>query len=313
MTTLNSKQQQSYNKVLQLARFLRKSKHIHSKVTPFHNEVAAFLHHLEDLPGQVALKAKKGMNITIQKRENKKEIARKAAHICNLATAFAISINDRDLKGYTNFTYTDIYTTKDSILRFRIASIITAVKPLLNNENFKGYKIKEEDLTTLSVITKQYTSSMHTARFLNRASEYASRTITATLKKLQANISQMNRLLVLFADEHPSFIQGFRQATATEQKTKNSNAIEGIIKDDSTHQPLQNVTITAEGNNKTAVTNASGFFHCKGIKRGTQTFIITAGVYTPQTITATVIRGKTITLNISLQAKQFSMPASEVA
>jgi len=123
----------------------------------------------------------------------------------------------------------------------------------------------------------------------------------------------MQCLLILFKQTYPGFIEEFRQALTTARKKISHNTLEGTIIGNSTNQPLQNVTITAEGNNKTAITNASGFYHCKGIKRGTQTFVITADGYTPQTITATIIRGKTITLNISLQAKQFSMPASEVA
>ncbi len=313
MTTLNSLQQHSYRNAQQLARFLRKKERIHSHVKPFHNEVTTFLRHLDEVPAQATIKAIRGMSHTDQKRELKKEIAREAAQICILATAYAITKNDKPLRFYIDRSYTDIYTIKDVVFAANLTLIADVITPHLDKKEFKAYGITANDLASVKQKAKQFMQCIGRGKRINFESQQASRNISATLKKIKGNIDQMQRLLILFKEKHPGFIEEFQQAVSTEQKQQKGNAIEGTIIDNNTRRPLENVTITAEGKNKIAITNAAGFYHLKGIKAGTHTIAITAEGYPPQTATVKIIRGKTTTLNILLAAKNIHLPAAEVA
>ncbi len=313
MSTLNSIQYRSYSNAQQLARFLRKSKRIYATVTPFRNEVEALFHNLGEISAHATIKAKRGTMLTAQKRELKKEIAREAAGICSLATAYAIEKNDGTLLSHVNCSYTDIYTTKDIILQARVTIIINGISPHLDKADFKEYGITTTGLASICEKAKQFMSRIGTGKSLNWQSDNASRNITATLKKVRANILQMNRLLLLFKEKHPGFVEGFQQACTAQQKNKTHNAIKGIVNDTNTGQPVPGVTITAEGKNKTALTNAAGFYHLRGIKATTHTLTITAEGYTPQTVSVKVVRGKTTTLNITLETAHLNLSKTAVA
>ena len=313
MTTLNNLQYQSYSIALQLARLLRKSKRMYNKVTPFHNEVEHFLHNLDSIPVQASIKAKKGTGITTQKRDLKKEIAREATNIGNLVNAYAHVTKNKALTRKMTFTYSHIFTLKDCDVLARITSITNEIKPLLTKEDFKGYGITAGTLTSIIEKAKEFNSRIGLGKMVNFKSYYASQTITATLKKIKVNITQMTRLLLLFKESNPGFINDFQQALIISQANKNHNTIEGIITDNNTAQPLQNVTITVEGTTKTTITNAAGFYQLQGIKTGVRKFTITADGYTTQTLTTKIIRGKMVNLNIHLQAKHLNLAAAEVA
>lgn len=85
------------------------------------------------------------------------------------------------------------------------------------------------------------------------------------------------------------------------------NGIEGVIKNLSTGQPVEGVTITSEGKNKTTITNDKGEHKLDRLKTGKMPITISAPGYDSQSLKVTIIRGKTIELNIDLQAQVITM------
>ena len=313
MTTLNNIQYREYQCAQQLASFLKKSKRIYSNVEPFRNEVTPFLHNLAQVSGQAGIKEQKGTGVTIQKRELKKQLAREAAGICTLATAFAITTNNTIFKHQVRFTYTDFFTLKECDVRTVITNLVKNIKPFLSDKRFAGYGITADNLTSVKKKALQFNDSIGMATMLNNRSDIASNSITSALKKIKGNIAQFTRLLPLFSSNHPGFITGFQDALVVTNTAVRHNGVEGIIKNSFTGQPVEGVTITSEDKKKTVVTSASGFYHLARIKTGNRKLTMSADGFTTQVITVKVIRGTTVTLNISLEARVCNVAETAVA
>lgn len=313
MTTLNSIQYQGYHRAQTLTNFLDNNKSIYASFKPFDNEVASFLHNVKQLSVDASLKEKNGKSITIEKRELKQIIARDGAYLCNLVSAYALTKGDRILLNDVLFTYTDIYTLKDCLILGIITRITSIITLLLEDEEFRAYGITAAKLTSLTQKAEKYNRIISKGFILNRASNYASRNITGTLKKISGNIAQFNQLLYFFSDEHPDFVTGFHEACAMSKTGVNVNAIEGTIKEESTGYPVAGITISGEGKNKSAVTDANGYYRLAGIKTGRYKLTITAKGYATEEVTVQVIRGKTIQFNFTMKSTILNLPAEKAA
>lgn len=75
-------------------------------------------------------------------------------------------------------------------------------------------------------------------------------------------------------------------------------SIKGKVVDSKSQQPLQNVTATLQGTNRTVVTNAEGEFVIDDVAEGSQSVTISSTQYVPQTFSLEVAAGQTLDIGV---------------
>lgn len=74
--------------------------------------------------------------------------------------------------------------------------------------------------------------------------------------------------------------------------------IKGKVVDSKSQKPLENVAVTLEGTNRTAVTNAEGDFVIEDVAAGSQTVTVSTTEYVPQTFNLEVAEGQTLDIGV---------------
>ena len=301
---LNDVQAREYNRALALNLCLTEESKTIKLYPPFNEVAEAFFINTQTLVNLVPTKESNGGTITGNKATLKQTIATNANIICTRTTAYAVKIGDTDLQAAVYKSMSAILELKDADVVSFVTRLTGTVSPLLANEDFLPYAVTETMLNGLTTDATTYKNSIGKASFADSKSSAASDAIDKVLKAIRENIVQFNLLLNFFNDKYPAFVKEYLKAIAIDYSNIHHSGIKGIVINSATEQPVENVVIILKGKlkTKTIITGDDGVYHIISFRPGKCKLTITAPGHESQVVDVTIIRGKTLELNISLQS-----------
>lgn len=312
---LNGKQSRKYKSIQEAYTYLSQNKDVYSKDEPFNNEVISFTGNYAQMIALVPTIDVNGKGITTDKDALKKEIAKEGAFICARTKAYAIKVGNNVLLNAVNHSATTIEDLKDSEILGFTTSLSETITPLLTDTKYKPYSINADMLSTLVDKGTIFNNSIGAASLVNADSGYASKALNTVFKLINENLLQFSLLITVFAESNPKFVENYFKAVAINNTGIHHTGIEGIIKNKSTGEGVEGVTISLPakkegGKAKTAVTDILGTYKLIKLMPGYKKFTISAPGFELQTIIFEIKRGKILELNISLQSAVISLSAT---
>ena len=227
--------------------------------------------------------------VTIDKSEAKKTLCQLAADIAAPIFAFASSTNDNKLKQEVNFSYSDLFKSKDDQLAPRCQNIHDAGTS--NLAALAPYGITAATLTTFQTTIDNYQTKVPTPR--NAAALKV--TIRTNLRNLIKETDkvlkeQMDKTAVGFKTSNPDFVRTYKANRVIIDPTKTTTTLKGAITNSVDKKFIAGATVVIEGTKLNAITNESGEYEIKPAPVGTFNIIATATKFKDQTKTNVAIK-----------------------
>ena len=213
--------------------------------------------------------------VTIDKSEAKKTLCKLAADIAAPIFAFASSTNDNTLKQEVNFSYSDLFKSKDDQLAPRCQNIHDAGTS--NLAALASYGITASTLTTFQTTIDNYQTKVPTPR--NAA--VLKVTIRTNLKNLIKETDkvlkeQMDKTVVGLKATNPDFVTTYKANRVIIDPTKTTTTLKGTVTNSADKTFIAGATVTIDGTKLNAITNESGDYEIKPITPGTVNITATA-------------------------------------
>ena len=305
MSILNTKQSRQLTRSQSAENFLVKNEDKYAILKPFSKAVADLSANNKEINALVPARSQNGKSATAEKKNLKAAIATGVGDICSLVIPYAIDIEEATLFSSVNFTATHVIHMRDANLFGFVTTLVGVITPLLSRENFSGYPVTAADLDTLMIDAGNYNENLGAAKVSKVKSSIASANIDALMKANRLIIRKLNKLINFFKKKDPGFAEAYYAATALSHTGAHHSGIRGTIINTASEQPAKEVSVTLERekSKKTTTAGSNGTYAILKCRAGTWNLIITAPGYQSQTIVVTVIRGKIIELNITLQSQ----------
>ena len=238
--------------------------------------------------------------ITVDKSVAKKTLCQLAADVAAPIFAFASASANNTLKQEVNFSFSDLFKTKDDILAPRCQNI----KDLgtANLAALAPYGLTAASLTALQTTIDGYQAKVPTPR----NSSAQKKTIRENLKKLIAEADtvlkeQMDKTVVGFKAANPDFVSTYKANRVIIDPGKTATTLKGVILNSQDKSPVSGATIVVvETGNKTS-SDDIGTYEIKPLPAGIYTINISAPKYTDKTEKeVTVKQGQITSLDIEL-------------
>jgi hypothetical protein len=216
--------------------------------------------------------------ITIDKAEAKKTLCQLAADVAAPIIAFAASNNNNQLMQEVNFSYTELFRSKDDQLAPRCKNIHDAA--LANLAALAPYGISAATVTTLQASIDNYQAAVPTPR--NAAAQKI--TIRTNLKNLIKEADtvlklQMDKTIVALKTSNPDFVTTYKSNRVILDPSKTSTSLKGVIQSSADNSFIDSATILLDPTGATTTTNKLGQYEIKPVTAGTYTVIVTATKY----------------------------------
>lgn len=238
--------------------------------------------------------------ITVDKAAAKKTLCQLAADVAAPIFAFASAGGDNKLKEQVNFSFSDLFKTKDDVLAPRCQNIKDA--GTANLAALAPYGLTAASLTALQTTIDSYQVKVPTPR--NSAAQ--KKTIRENLKKLIAEAStvlkeQMDKTVVGFKAAHPDFVATYKTNRKILDPKQSATTLNGEVLNSNDKSPIGGATIViVELENKTS-SNEKGGYEIKPIPAGIYTINISAPKYKDKTVKEIAVKqGQTTTLDFEL-------------
>ncbi len=238
--------------------------------------------------------------ITVDKALAKKILCQLTADIAAPIFALASATANNQLKQEVNFSYSDLFKTKDDVLAPRcqnIKDLGTANLPAL-----APYGLTAASLTALQTEIDNYQVKVPTPR--NSAAQ--KKTIRENMKNLFKEIDivlkeQMDKTVVGFKAANPDFVSTYKANRVIIDPGKSTTTLKGTIKNSQDNLPVKAVSIVVKETGSSAISNATGTYEIKPIAAGTYTVIISASGFKEKTETNVIVKqGQTTSLETFL-------------
>ncbi len=238
--------------------------------------------------------------ITVDKLVAKKTLCQLATDVAAPIFAFASANADNTLKQEVNFSFSDLFKTKDDVLAPRCQNINDL--GTANLAAMAPYGLTAASLTALQTTINGYQAKVPTPR--NSAAQ--KKTIRENLKKLFTEADavlkdQMDKTVVGFKTANPDFVSTYKANRVIIDPGQSATTLKGVIVNAMDKTPVSGATIiVVETGNKTSG-NESGTYQIKPIPAGIYTINISAPKYTDKTEKeVTVKQGQITSLDIEL-------------
>lgn len=232
--------------------------------------------------------------VTIDKSESKKSLCQLAADVAAPIFAFASSSNDNTLKQEVNFSFSDLFKTKDDQLAPRCQNIHDA--GTTNLAALAPFGITAAILTSLQDAIDSYQAKVPTP--CNAAAQ--KKTIRENLKSLIKETDkilkeQMDKTVIGFKAASPDSVSTYKANRVIIDPNKAATKLKGVITNSGDNAFIQsaNVLIVETGN--TATTNELGEFEIKPLVAGTYTVKVSAASFSEKQQTGIKIKQGQIT------------------
>lgn len=205
--------------------------------------------------------------ITIDKAAARKILCQLATDTAAPIFAFASSNNNNQLMQEVNFTYSDLFKTKDDQLAPRCQNIVEAAKN--NVAALAAYGITATSIDTLQTTINNYQSKVPDPR--NAAA--LKTTVRINLKNLIAEADkvlklQMDKTIASFKASNPDFVKTYKIDRIIIDPSQTTTTLKGVVKSSADNSAIAGATIKADGAVVTATTNEKGEYEIKPILQG---------------------------------------------
>ncbi len=227
--------------------------------------------------------------VTIDKAEAKKTLCQLATDTAAPIFAFASSTNNNQLSQEVNFTYTDLFKTKDDQLASRCQNIADAATN--NLAALAAYGTTATTITTLQTTIDNYQSKVPDPR--NAAAIKA--TVRINLKNLIAEADkilklQMDKTIASFKTTNPDFVTTYKINRIIIDPSQTTTTLKGVVKNAADNSVIAGATIKAEGAVAKVTTNEKGEYEIKPIMQGKTNLTISATKFKDTTIPNVTIK-----------------------
>ena len=227
--------------------------------------------------------------VTIDKSEAKKTLCQLAADIAAPIFAFASANNDNRLKQEVNFSYSDLYKSKDDQLAPRCQNIHDA--STTNLAALTPYGITAATLTTFQTTIDNYKTKVPTPR--NAAALKA--TIRTNLRNLIKETDkvlkeQMDKTVVGFKTTNPDFTKTYKTNRIILDPSKTATTLQGTVTNSADNTFVVGATVAIEGTKLNAITNDKGEYEIKPITIGTANLIASASKFKDKRISNIAVK-----------------------
>lgn len=221
--------------------------------------------------------------VTIDKSEAKKTLCQLAADIAAPIFAFASSTNDNKLKEEVDFSYSDLFKSKDDQLAPRCQNIHDA--GTTNLAALAPYGITAATLTTFQTTIDNYQAKVPTPR--NAAALKV--TIRTNLRNLIKETDkvlkeQMDKPVVGLKTTNPNFVTTYKANRIIIDPSKSATTLKGTVTNSADNSFIVGSSVTIEGTKLNAITNDKGEYEIKPITIGTANLIASASKFKDKTI-----------------------------
>ncbi len=309
---VNAEQAREYNRAQALNNCLNEESKTSALYPPFDAEAKLFFNNNKKLIALVPGKDSNGTTITQNKESLKIRIAESANVICTRTAAYAIKIGDTDLQAAIYHSTSAITRLKDADVLAFVTRLTGIVSPLLAKPDFLPYAVTSEMLEIITENATAFNNSIGKAKYVDSQMSSVSEEIDKVLKAIRDNVVQFDLLLNFFEAEYPGFVKAYRTAAAIDYSNVRHSGVKGVVRSSTTGKAMEKVSITLKGKKKTktTTTDSDGVYDIAKFYAGKCTLTIGAPGYNTQIIEVTIIRGKTLEQNITLQAQSLSLNAT---
>jgi len=235
--------------------------------------------------------------ITIDKSQARKTLCQLTADIAAPVFAYASATSNNQLKQEVNFSYSDLYKTKDDILVPRCQNIKDLAAQ--NIRAMAAYGLTEASLNALQTEIDNYQAKVPTPR--NSAAQ--KKTIRANIKNLFKEADtvlkeQMDKTLAGFKATNPDFVSTYKANRVIIDPGTSITTLKGVILNSKDKSPVSGATILVVETGNKASGNEKGSYQIKPISAGIYTISISAPKYKDKTEKeVTVKQGQNTTLD----------------
>lgn len=309
---LNAEQGREYTRSRELTKFVIQNDKTCSLLPPFSKVKEALLENNSRLDKYTPIKTINGHGITGEKKDLKAEVAGQVNSICTLSMSYAITTGDKDLANSVKYRTSDVTHLKDSEVLGLVNGLVSVITPLLSKPDFKDYPITEETLQQVIKDATAFDNSIGAAKIIDTNKSIAGKNIDSILKDIRGNVAQFDLLIGWFGKDHPDFVKGYRKAAAIDYTGIHHSGVRGVITNSLTGVLVEEATVILQGkkNTKSTLSGEDGDFEIIKFRAGRCKLTITAPGYESQTIPVTILRGKILGFNISLQAQIVKLTAT---
>lgn len=216
--------------------------------------------------------------ITVDKAEAKKILCQLTIDTAAPISAYAAANGNNKLMKEVDFTYTELFRTKDDQLAPRCKNIHDAANT--NLAALTAYGITTTTISTLLTSINNYQSKVPDPR--NAAAQKA--TVRANLKNLIKEAEnvlklQMDKTIVGFKATHPDFVTTYKTNRIILDPSKTTTTLKGVITNSADNTFITSATILLDPSGVTSNTNKLGEYEIKPIAAATYTIVVSAPKY----------------------------------
>ena len=256
---------------------------------------------LSSLKGVIAIENQIITGIATDKRVLKINLCNMACDIAAVITAYAVSINNNELKEAMSLQPSECKATDDGEVESKCQNIHAAANA--NLVALATYGITAPMLATLQTTINNYAAKVAGPRnaISNRAAQKTAR--KNLYKEIDALLkTQMDKIAVQFKAANIDFYNEYKQNRIIIDPAKAKTKAAGTVTHSVTNDPLEGVTVatTVNGNPVSTLTDANGKYKLP-LPPGTYTITFTKTGFQPHQVTSiTITLGQTTTLDVQL-------------
>lgn len=240
--------------------------------------------------------------IAVNKGELRVDLINKAVDVAKKVEAYAVFVNNYQLKNEVHYVPSDLKSSADTILRDKCQVIND--KATANLSNLSTYGVSAAILSAFQTAITAFNASIPKPRL----GQVDKKDATAQLKVLFENtdkiLSKMDAMIEVIRTSNLNFYNGFKSARIIIESGTGSIALKGMAVDATSGEHLKNVEfvftpenpenfkLLHKGINLTKKTAVKGSFYFKFLPAGTYTVTVSKKGFVSQTHTVNVINGE---------------------
>jgi len=238
--------------------------------------------------------------IAADKKAAKQKLCRTATDIAGIIYAYASANADNTLKQEMNFTYSDLFRTKDDQLAPRCQNIHD--KGVENLAAMTGYGITPAKLAALQTDIDAYAATTPKPRTARAHRATLNANLAVLFKEADTILTdQLDLLVANFKDTNPDFVSDYEKTRALVDAPTTTTQLKGKATNQTDGKPVASATVTVVEAGKIANTTATGRYTIKPLAIGTYTVTVTKTGFNNFQITGIAVKlGQVNSLNVEL-------------
>lgn len=279
---MNSKQEAKLNMYDAVLTHCENNSAIVATVPAFQTAVDAFEDIVDDLRNAAQNELQAISGYTQDKTQQRADLIELTLDVAGAIHAYATSVDNLVLKEQVKLVYSDLNRLKDELLGPACTNILDAANN--NAAAIVPFGVTAAKITALDDAIEDYLSAVpaHRNAVSNRSS--VGEQIKQLFKDGDALLkNQLDKLALQFKATEPNFYNSYRNNRIILDAATSSTQVSGVVTEQGTNNPLENVTITVVDQSYTTVTDSSGEYNLKIPVPGEYDIVFTKTGYQAQT------------------------------